>query len=247
MDKNYYLEYYELERNNWWFRARQEIIRTQIIKLTQGKPNINILNVGVATGASSIMLAEFGKVKSIEFDTDCFEFVKEKLDIDIEQGSVLELQFESNTFDLVCAFDVIEHVENDELAAIEMMRVCKPGGFVFVTVPAFMSLYGKHDIVNHHFRRYQSDGLKKLFSEKGSLIYNTYFNAVLFIPIFLVRMFNKLVPGVLKSKGSGSDFGMIQSKLLDRLFYKIFMMENNPLKKGFKFPFGVSAMLIWKK
>ncbi|MDP1728153.1 MAG: class I SAM-dependent methyltransferase [Bacteroidota bacterium] len=247
MDKNYYLEYYDLERNNWWFKARQEIIRSQIIKLTEGKTNISILNIGVATGASSIMLAEFGKVKSIEFDAECFEFVKEKLDIDIEQGSILELQFEPNSFDLVCAFDVIEHVENDQLAAIEMMRVCKPGGFVFVTVPAFMSLYGKHDIVNHHFRRYKSDGLKMLFSEQGSIVYDTYFNSVLFIPIFLVRIINKLIPGILKSKGSGSDFGMIQSKFLDRLFYKIFMFENGLLKKATRFPFGVSAMLIWKK
>ncbi len=247
MDKNYYHEYYDLERNNWWFRARQEIIRSQIIKITGRRSNLNILNVGVATGASSIMLEEFGKVKSIEFDTDCYEFVKEKLDIDIEQGSILELPFEPNSFDLVCAFDVIEHVENDQLAAFEMMRVCKPGGFVFVTVPAFMSLYGKHDIVNHHFRRYKTDGLKKLFFEQGIVVFDTYFNTLLFIPIFLVRMFNKLIPGILKSKGSGSDFGMMQSKFLDRLFYNIFIVENVLLKKGFRFPFGVSAMLIWKK
>ncbi len=247
MDKSYYLEYYELERRNWWFRARQEIIRSQVIRLAGERRDLNILNVGVATGASSVMLAEFGKVKSIEYDGDCFAFVKEKLDIDIEQGSILELRFDANSFDLVCAFDVIEHVEQDELAVQELMRVCKPGGFVLVTVPAFMSLFGKHDIVNQHFRRYEMDGLKRLFMGRGEITYASYFNAILFIPIYMGRMLGKWFPRLFKREGSGSDFGLVKSQLLDKIFYAIFISENVLLKKKIKFPFGVSALLSWGK
>ncbi len=247
MDKNYYLEYYELERTNWWFRARQEIIRSQIVKLFGNRRDLSILNIGVATGASSIMLQEFGTVKSIEYDPDCYRFVKENVDIDIEPGSILELRFKANSYDLVCSFDVIEHVEDDKLAATEMMRVCKPDGFVFVTVPAFMSLWSHHDEVNHHCRRYRMNELKSLFISSGLIQFYSYFNFLLFLPIYLIRILSKIFPVMFKREGSGSDFGMFKSKSLDSILHKLFILEKVPLKFGIKFPFGVSALLIWKK
>ncbi len=247
MDKNYYLEYDELERTHWWFRARQEIIRALIIKNFGQRRDLKILNIGVATGASSEMLQEFGQVKSVEYDQDCYNYVKEKLNIDIEQGSILNLRFESNTYDLVCAFDVIEHVEEDSLAASEMMRVCNQNGIVFVTVPAFMSLWSHHDEVNHHFRRYKMNELRNLFKNSGSIISYSYFNSLLFIPVFLVRTLSKLMPFLFKREGSGSDFGMVKSKWIGDILYKLFLFEKAPLRAGIKFPMGVSALLIWKK
>ncbi|MFA6261318.1 MAG: methyltransferase domain-containing protein [Bacteroidia bacterium] len=239
MDKSYYIEYFDLERNNWWFRARLQIIRSQVALIANGRKDLNILNVGVATGATSVMLQEFGKVKSIEYDADCLAFVKERLDLDLEQGSIMELRFEDNTYDLVCAFDVIEHVENDQLAAHEMLRVCKPKGNVLVTVPAFMFLWSHHDVVNQHFRRYTLKGLNTLF-HGHTILYSTYINTLLFIPISLVRFLSKLIP--FKREGSGSDFGLIQNKFLNGMFYTTFISENALLRKKISLPFGVSAL-----
>ncbi|MES2725845.1 MAG: class I SAM-dependent methyltransferase [Bacteroidota bacterium] len=247
MDTQYYKEYYELERSNWWFTARLEILKSHIQKLYPGRTDLNILNVGVATGATSVMLESFGKVKSIEYDEVCFNFVKEKLQIDIEQGSILELRFADNTYDLVCAFDVIEHVEDDQLAVNEMARVCKPEGFVFVTVPAFMSLWSQHDVVNHHFRRYKTDELSKLFNKSGQIQYLTYFNSWLFIPIWLVRSLSNKFPKLFKRDGSGSDHSMFTLGFLNTVLYYLFLSENTLLKRKVSFPFGVSALLSWKK
>ena len=247
MDTQYYKEYYELERSNWWFTARLEILKSHIQKLYPGRTDLNILNIGVATGATSVMLESFGKVKSIEYDEVCFNFVKEKLPIDIEQGSILELRFDENTYDLVCAFDVIEHVENDQLAVNEMKRVCKPDGFVFVTVPAFMSLWGQHDVVNHHFRRYKTLELSKLFGNNGKIQYLTYFNSWLFIPIYAIRSLGNKFPRLFKRDGSGSDHSMFELGFLNTVLYYIFLSENVFLKMKIRFPFGVSALLSWKK
>ena len=90
MDKNYYLEYYQLEREHWWFKARLELLKDLVAAIAKNNNNLSILNIGVATGATSIMLQQFGKVKSIEYDKLCFEFVKETLQIDIEQGTILD-------------------------------------------------------------------------------------------------------------------------------------------------------------
>ncbi len=244
MDKNYYVEYYKLERENWWFKARLEIIRSQIKRIAKGHHNLKILNIGTATGATSVMLQEFGSVKSIEYDKDCYEFVKQRLDIDLEQGSILDLQFRDEEYDLVCAFDVIEHVEDDKKAVTEMLRVCKSEGNIIITVPAFNFLWSKHDEVNHHFRRYTWAMLKPLFNRER-VVFHSYFNSILFFPITAVRLLGKLIP--LKRKGSGSDFGLVNSAVLNKVFYRIFKVENILLSSRISLPFGISLMAIAKK
>ena len=248
MTPEYYKEYYHLERSNWWFTARLEILKSQIEIMFPHKNDLNILNIGVATGATSQMLEMFGKVKSIEYDEVCFNFVKEKLQIDIEQGTILDLQFAENSFDLVCAFDVVEHVQNDQLAVKEMIRVCKSKGFVFVTVPAFMDLWSKHDEINYHFKRYTSKTLLPLFdSNTGNVIYHSYFNTILFLPIYLVRWISNKFPKLFKRDGSGSDHSMFELGFLNKVLYAIFYAENILLKRLVKLPFGVSFMLSFKK
>ena len=94
MDSNYYKDYFELERNHWWFLARNEIIRSQVEELYQAKGGpLKIINVGVATGATSEMLANFGEVTSIEYEQDCINFTKIKIDIDIHLGTILDLKY----------------------------------------------------------------------------------------------------------------------------------------------------------
>lgn len=244
MDKGYYIEYYELERSNWWFKARLQILRDQVKRIAAGRNDLKILNIGVATGATSVMLEEFGTVKSVEYDNDCFEFVKSRLPIDIEQGSILELRFEDNTYDLVCAFDVIEHVGDDVTAVAEMERVCKQGGHVFVTVPAYMFLWGEHDVVNQHHRRYIKPQLEKLFT-KTERVYTTYFNSILFIPVAMVRILLKLIP--VKRKGTGSDFNLITSPIINGILYRIFMAEKPLINTRISLQFGVSLMAIARK
>ncbi|MFZ4797650.1 MAG: class I SAM-dependent methyltransferase [Bacteroidia bacterium] len=248
MTPEYYKEYFQLERSNWWFTARLEILKSQIELLFPNRTDLKILNIGVATGATSVMLEQFGNVKSIEYDEICFNFVKENLKIDIEQGTILDLKFAENSFDLVCAFDVVEHVENDQLAVNEMIRVCKKNGFVFVTVPAFMQLWSKHDEVNYHFKRYVSNTLNPLFNnELGTVFYSSYFNSILFIPIYLVRIISNKFPELFKRDGSGSDHSMFELGFLNKVLYTIFYAENFLLKRKIKLPFGVSLMLSFKK
>ncbi len=248
MDSNYYKDYFELERSHWWFLARNEIILSQVEEIYRSKgQRLKIINVGVATGASSEMLAQFGEVTSIEYEQDCVDFTKSKIDIDIQLGTILDLQFPDETFDLVCSFDVIEHVENDQLAASELMRICKKGGFVFITVPAFMSIWSQHDVINHHVKRYVISEIHALFSNVLKTHYVSYFNFPLSIPIFIVRFFDRFIPGSIKRNETNSDFDVVTNDWLNKLFYKIFITEKAFIKRKFHFPFGVSIMGIWQK
>ena len=241
MDKTYYKDYFHLERNHWFFLGRAKIIMGFLNKISNSKKNLKILNVGVATGRTSELLEELGQVKSVEFDIDCYEFVKETLDIDIIQGSILELPFKDNSFDLVCAFDVIEHVEDDQTAMNELLRVCKSAGNVCITVPAFMFLWSDHDVINHHFRRYTEKQLTKLVPSKQKIIFTSYFNFFLFPIILLIRFISNLFKS--KNKPVESSFAIgPKNKFLDKILFTIFQSEIFFINRNFRLPFGVSII-----
>lgn len=253
MNHNYYKEYYLLERNHWWFKARERIISNLIKKFISennySSKEISILNIGCSTGRSSEYLSEFGKVTSIEYDEFCCEFAREKTGLEIIHGSITELPFSVEKFDLVCAFDVIEHVEDDQLAVNEMKRVLKENGIIFITVPAFMSLWSHHDIINQHFRRYKLSEVDRLFKldKRGKTIFSSYFNFFLFIPIYFFRKLSNLLKIGDKRKGAGSDFETFNPGLVNTLLYHLMKTESYFINSKISFPFGVSILYVWKK
>jgi SAM-dependent methyltransferase len=249
MEKSYYKKYYHLERGHWWFKARGEILMNHLDTVFQGRTDLKILNVGVATGHTSELLSRFGKVTSVEYDIDCFNFVRENVKIDIVNASILDLPFDENQFDLVCAFDVIEHVENDTKAVAEMRRVCKKGGVLSVTVPAFMFLWSEHDVVNHHFRRYTAKILRGLFEQKDEPVFHSYFNFWLFFPIAFFRLLMNFIKGNKKiaPEEAQSDFESFNNGIVNSIFYRIFKSENLFLKNKVHFPVGVSLLSTWRK
>ena len=249
MQAEYYKEYYHLERKNWWFLARKALIRQQVEMLLGERKGVKILNVGAALGASTLMLQEFGEVTSLEYDKSCCEFVKKELGMEFINGSITELPFADGQFDLVCAFDVVEHVQDDLLAVTELHRVCKPGGHVFTTVPAFQSLWSEHDEINMHFRRYTMRGHLALYTKQNAEVrFKSYFNFWLFLPIYVTRILSNLF----RKKGSPpkSDFGKAGESdggFISKLLFNVFRSEGLFLKRQISLPVGVSLMVISKK
>lgn len=247
MDSQYYKDYYTLERNHWWFLARSSILKRYINRNISGtRQKIRILNVGVATGATSEMLSIFGDVTSVEYEKECIDFIRDKVAINVIQGSILDLPFEDDSFDLVCAFDVVEHVQDDASAIKELGRVCVPNGSVLITVPAFMSLWSEHDLINHHFRRYKKPDVEKLFNTKdGSLIFSSYFNTVFFFPIYLLRKITGVIRN--KKKKPQSDFSKYNPGILNRILFHIMNSETIAITRQKPLPIGVSIFCHWKK
>jgi SAM-dependent methyltransferase len=79
-------------------------------------------------------------------------------------GSVEELPFATSTFDLVCAFDIVEHVEDDEAALTELTRVLAPGGVLLMSVPLHESYWTQFDELVGHCRRYEPENLAALLA-----------------------------------------------------------------------------------
>jgi SAM-dependent methyltransferase len=249
MDKQYYKEYYQYERKHWWFRARLEILELILQQFkTKMIDNPKILNAGAATGATSFMLKKHGDVLSLEYDKDCAIFLSEILNEEVLIKSLTLTSLDSKSMDMVCAFDVIEHIEDHEKAISEVYRILKENGYIYLTVPAFNFLWSNHDEINHHFRRYKLKDLKKILKENGFTIeYCSYFNFFLFLPILFTRLISKVLTIKKNEVGTNSDFEKFNSRLLNKFLYKIFLSESFLLKRKMKLPFGVSAVIIGKK
>jgi SAM-dependent methyltransferase len=253
MDNVYYSEYYALERSHWWFTARLKMLEIVLKKhclpyFKTVKP-LKILNIGVATGATSQMLEKYGTVTSVEYDSSCCDFLKEKVGIIAVNASLTDLPFSNESFDIVCAFDVIEHIKDDAKAVSEISRVLHPEGKFFITVPAFRFLWSNHDVVNHHIRRYTLSQVNKLFlTNTLQAEYRSYFNFWLFFPVVIARALLNIFPRKKKNETSGSDFEVLNSsKIINNILYKIFFSESFFLLKGITLPVGVSMLIVGNK
>src|SRR5688500_3801885 len=116
MDRNYFKEYYSFERNHWWFKVRMKLIEWVFSNKINPSGKIKILKIGAGTGGTSQMLEKIGEVTSVEYDSDCCKFLFEMLGINALNVSVTDLPFGDSTFDVICCFDVLEHVEDDNKA-----------------------------------------------------------------------------------------------------------------------------------
>ena len=243
MDHKFYEKYFELEKQNWWFRTRRNII-FWLFKEYKISSNDRILDYGCGSGFL------VGKLQAIGLDASGVDVSDEAIRVGIGRGvknlyslDRVRSHFDDNSFDLVMALDVIEHIKNDKEAIDELSRVLKPNGHLIIMVPAYQWMWGVQDDVAHHFRRYSMGSILKLagnYSELG-VIKKSYFNTFLFPPVAAVR----LVSRFLRLKNRESDFD-ISSNLLNKILYRIFNLESNFLKY-INFPFGVSILLVLKK
>ncbi len=96
-------------------------------------------------------------------------------------------------FDAVGAFDVIEHLEDDSTAAKHLLDIVKPGGFIFVTVPAHNWLWNNRDRLETHKRRYSRHRLRKLFEEIGATVLSVNYIFFMIFPLLIGRTILDLI------------------------------------------------------
>jgi SAM-dependent methyltransferase len=85
----------------------------------------------------------------------------------VSVGSITALPFATAEFDLVCAFDIVEHVEDEDGALSELSRVCAAGGTFLVAVPLHPSRWTPFDEMVGHCRRYEPQRLLDKLGEYG--------------------------------------------------------------------------------
>ena len=226
------------EKEHWWFKARREILDSYLSSLNLPLDS-SILEIGCGTGGNISMLQKYGKVSAIEMDEFAISYAK-KTGATIRQGYLPDnFPFEEK-FDLICMFDVLEHIEEDMETLCIIKEYLKPDALLIITVPAYQWLYSSHDRLLHHKRRYyKSDLIKKIDKSNLTILNFTFFNTLLFPLVIVARILDMF-------KFSNNSTGYkIPNKILNLLFYHIFNSEKK-LLKFINFPFGTSLFILVK-
>lgn len=257
MQQDFYTEYSEIEDTHWWFRGRREIF-TRLLAPFENRA-LSILDIGFGTGAMLTFLQRYGHVTGMDMSVDAIRFARTRCDAPMLLGDITALPVETAAMDLVTAFDIVEHVPDDRAAFAELARVCRPGGHMLVTVPAFQFLWGNQDVVSHHQRRYTLGELETHVRNAGFVPRRlSYFNAILFPAVAAVRVARRLrgeLVGALPSRASAahgerrargevkSDFTMTKPGFVNDTLTRVFAAEGRWLAR-WRLPVGVSIVCL---
>jgi SAM-dependent methyltransferase len=200
------------------------------------------MEAGCGTGGNLQMLAEFGQLDAFEMDAEARDIAKAKLPIDIKNGMLPNnIPFAKKSFDVVVAFDVIEHVEQDVESLARLGEQLAPGGRLIMSVPALPWLWSKHDETHHHFRRYTRKSLNETLVKAGlQPMRISYFNTLLFPAIAGIRLVRKAL-GITESADD-----QMPSPKMNALLKKIFGFESNFVGR-INMPIGVSLLAVAQK
>lgn len=246
MEKVVYDEFYNLERTHWWFVSRQRIFIGLINKYLQKKGNNKILDIGCGTGMNMDNCSKFGFVYGLDLSMDALNYCSQK-GYPLTQANILNLPYKSLKFDIITALDIVEHVKDDVAALKEVYRVCNYGGIFIIAVPAFQFLWGEHDWLTHHVRRYTLPELRESVNKSGFKIKKISYNNFLLFPVGLIFRYVKILMRFLhKERKFHSDFEKTSPPIVNSILKLIYSFEGW-LLKYINFPYGLSIVCVCEK
>ena len=242
MESEVYDQFFKAEDTHWWFQARRELLNTLLGTLYNGS-GLTIADVGCGTGGMMKTLSEYGRVTGVDESKKAREYCARRGFKDVL--STPEWDQSSEQYDLVTAFDVVEHIDDDVGFLKKLYARIKPEGRILVTVPAYQFLWSEFDEMNHHKRRYTRKWLLRSLVSAGFRVERaSYFNSILFPALAGARLVERL-----KKPGS------TPQETLDRWFRvgplnpvlrRIFSFERHWVKKQ-NLPFGSSILALGRK
>ena len=194
MERVVYQQMAELDDRHWWYRARRRILAELVRREARPPKDARILEIGCGTGHNLSMLAGFGHIDGLELDDEMRALSQKRLGRKIMRSPLPELgEVKDKSYDLIGAFDVIEHIDDDVAAVAAIATKLKPGGKFMMTVPAHPWMWTAHDVANHHKRRYSKRALRTLIEGSPMKLDRIgYFNSLLFPVAVAERAVSKL-------------------------------------------------------
>ena len=166
MDAAYALNYRDLYRHHWWWRARECLILSIIEEIRHNGNTDRILDIGCGDGLLFDHVSKFGDVEGVEADRSMVSDHgpwRDKIYI-----SPFDSTFQpGKRYSLILMLDVLEHFSDATSSLMRALELLDSGGTLILTVPAFPCLWTSHDDLNKHFKRYTKKSLIELTSQAG--------------------------------------------------------------------------------
>lgn len=237
---------YNLEERYWWFVAMRRITDAIVGPEIHGR-RLTVLDAGCGTGYNVQHYEGLGhSVFALDVAEEAIAGVQRRGFRKVTQASATEIPFRTDAFDLVFSFDVLEQIspKAGERAIREMHRVLKPGGSLYIRVPAFEWMRSSHDEDLRTAHRYSRAELQGMLRAAGfELRLATYANTLLF-PLAVFRRALKRF-GI----GRGTDVKPLPQGLtwINPIFCRVLAAEAHILAARLRFPIGLSVICYARK
>ncbi len=228
------------EKSHFYFVQKRKILKYVYNKYKKHSI-INPLILDLSC-SSATDIRIFDNIIGMDIDYDAL-LLAQNINKPIINADANILPFKDNSFDILLAVDLISVKSIDEHILIsEIERVLKPGGYIYINVPAMQFLYGKHDKSVGNRRRYCRKDIHYLFKENHwNIVMHNYWTSLLF-PIVVIQ---RKVFSVLRGDSYISDLTKIPS-FLNRLFIFVYNAEMILFKLGI-LPIGISLFTVIRK
>ena len=243
MEPFLYDEFYAVERHHWWAVGMRRIFHTLLADSLAAMTAPRLLDVGCGTGITLEEFGKYGSIMGLDLAWPALVYTRRRgLSVPLVLGDLARLPFAAESLDIVLAFDVIEHLDDDLVALAEIRRVLRRSGVVLLNVPAFASLWSGKDTANQHRRRYRRNGLRLKLEQAGFSVERiTYTNAALFPAIWCVRQLQRAMG---RPWNSAAEYH--PSAWFNRSLLQVLRIERR-LLRFVDLPFGTSVTCLARK
>ncbi|WP_051296295.1 class I SAM-dependent methyltransferase [Eisenibacter elegans] len=244
---------YEVEDRNFWFVARNQVIQHLFGKYV-GTGAASVLEIGCGTGYVLAGLEKrFPKyqLKGSEIHLEGIRFAQKRLpSVAFIQLDATSMPFE-DAFEAVGAFDVLEHISDDEQVLREIFKSLKRGGHLVLSVPQYQFMWSVADDIAFHKRRYHRKELHRKLTQAGFEV--KYLSAFVFT-LFPLMYFSRIVRGKYRHRALSKDeilqLSMQELRLhplLNRVFSGLMRLDIGLIRLGISLPWGGSLIAVAKK
>jgi SAM-dependent methyltransferase len=244
--EEYFHQLAALEAGNFWFRARNELI---VWAMKTYLPDCrSFLEVGCGTGfVLSGIHSAFPAIElsGSEIFSAGLDFAARRVpSAQFYQMDARSIPFREE-FDAIGAFDVLEHIDDDEGVIAEVYRALRPGGGFLASVPQHKSLWSQQDVHAHHVRRYAATELRRKVEAAGFDVARI----VSFVSLLLPMMFASRMR--MRAAKPDSTFDAIDalrmSGPVNAALETVMTIERAMIRRGLSFPAGGSLLLVTRK
>jgi SAM-dependent methyltransferase len=248
----------EVEANSFWCRSRNRILRRIVERFSDRSRPVSMLEIGCGIGG---VAAELRRVPGLrltasEISLQGLRYARSKYpEVEFIQLDAAEIPFREE-FDVVGAFDVLEHIQDDERVIQGVHDALRPGGVFVVTVPQYAWMWSSLDEIVHHKRRYsRADLLRKLRAHDFEVLYRSSFVTALFPAMAASRLLARRRPPAASGPPAASAAlnreafasHVTLSPAANRFCDRVMRIDELALRGGLSLPFGGSLLAVARR
>lgn len=241
---NLFQRFAAVEAVHFWFVARKDILCDRMLRHFPNAKNIFEIGCGTGFVLSNVHQAfPAAQLTGSDIFTEGLGFAKRRVPSALlYQMDACQIPFVEE-FDLIGAFDVLEHIDDDQAALGQIYQACQSGGGIILTVPQHRWLWSSTDDYAHHKRRYTRTQLVGKVERAGFRVEYVGSFVFLLLPAMLAsRLLQKSA-----QSSDRMDDGFKIGRLTNKLFGAVMKVERWLINKGLSFPLGGSLLLVAKK